>query len=133
MRIGLITVLTDNIENMKIFYSQVLGFEIIEEMKNYIEFRNEGVRFAVTTREEMFRETGHKSYLKPREGQSFELAFPVGSPEDVDKVYNELLAKGATQIKEPMMMPWGRKTGFIADPEGNIHELYSYKVQKTDD
>ena len=133
MRVGLITVLTDNIENMKMFYSQVLGFQIIEEMKNYIEFRNEGVRFAVTTREEMFRETGHESYLKPSEGQSFELAFPVGSPEDVDRVYNELLAKGATQIRKPRMMPWGRKTGFIADPEGNIHELYSYKVRETDD
>lgn len=49
MRIGLITVLTDNIEPMNIFYSQVLGFEIIEELENYVGFKNDGVRFAVTT------------------------------------------------------------------------------------
>jgi catechol-2,3-dioxygenase len=25
------------------------------------------------------------------------------------------------------MMAWGRRTAFFADPEGNIHELYSLK------
>ena len=32
-------------------------------------------------------------------------------------------------LKEPEMMPWGRKTAFISDPDGNIHELYSYKAE----
>lgn len=76
----------------------------------------------------MYRGTCHESYRKPCEGQLFELAFLVGSPEDVDRVYEELVAKGATPLKMPEMMPWGRRTGFIADPEGNIHEIYSYKV-----
>ena len=26
-------------------------------------------------------------------------------------------------------MPWMRKTAFIADPDGNIHEIYSCKVE----
>jgi len=26
-------------------------------------------------------------------------------------------------------MPWGRRTAFIADPEGNIHEVYSLREE----
>lgn len=42
-----------------------------------------------------------KVYKEKRKGQSFELAFPVGSPDDVDRVYKELVAKGATAVREP--------------------------------
>jgi predicted enzyme related to lactoylglutathione lyase len=128
-KIGLITILTDNIESLKSFYSNVFGFTMEHDLGNYLEFRSEGVRFAICEREVMKRATNHPSYGEQRRGQSFELAFPVGSSEDVDRVYNEIVAKGATTIKAPQMMPWGRKTAFIADPDGNIHEIYSYKPE----
>lgn len=129
MKIGLITILTNNIESMKGFYSNVLGFKILEDLGNYVEFENEGVRFALCTRKVMKIHTAHESYSHNSTGQSFELALPAGSPENVDKLYNEIVHNGATPIKAPEMMPWGRKTGFIADPDGNIHEIYSDKSE----
>jgi catechol 2,3-dioxygenase-like lactoylglutathione lyase family enzyme len=129
-KIGLVTVLTDDIASMKIFYSDVLGFEVIEDLGSYVEFRSEGVRFAVCTREVMFEATSQESYKEGRRGQAFELAFPVGTPDDVDRAYEEIVAEGATPVKGPEMMPWGRKTAFIADPEGNIHEIYSYRPEE---
>jgi catechol-2,3-dioxygenase len=132
MKVGLVTVLSEDIHIMKHFYSKVLGFEIIEELPSYVEFRNEGVRFAITTREVMYEGTHHTSYKERRKGQSFELAFPAGTPKNVDKMYQKLIEKGATPISSPEMMPWGRKTGFFADPEGNIHEIYSDKVEHMD-
>jgi lactoylglutathione lyase len=74
-KIGLVTVLTDDIASMKIFYSDVLGFEVIEDLGSYVEFRSEGVRFAVCTREVMFEATSQESYKEGRRGQAFELAF----------------------------------------------------------
>ena len=127
--IGLITILTDDIETMKAFYRDVIGFDIIENLGNYVEFASEGVRFAICLRRVLLESTGHHSYGEPSKGHSFELAFPVGSPEDVDRVYGEVVAKGATPVKEPEMMPWMRKTAFIADPDGNIHKIYSYRVE----
>jgi len=124
-RIGLVTVLADDVETMKAFYGGVLGFEIVEHLGNYIEFRSEGVRFAVCAREVMFTHTGHPSYVEEAYGQRFELAFPAGTPDEVDLLYGELVARGATAVKPPETMPWGRRTAFIADPEGNIHEVYS--------
>jgi catechol 2,3-dioxygenase-like lactoylglutathione lyase family enzyme len=120
-KIGLVTVLTNNIQSLKSFYSDVLGFSIQTDLGNYVEFSSEGVRFAICEEEVMKKATNHLSYQEQRKGQSFELAFPVGSPEDVDRTYSEIVAKGATPIKEPEMMPWRRKTAFFADPDGNIH------------
>ncbi|MBD3173013.1 glyoxalase [Candidatus Bathyarchaeota archaeon] len=126
-RIGLITILTTDITRMKLFYSDVMGFECIEDLGNYVEFRNKGVRFALTTPKVMYEGTEHESYNKDAKGQRFELAFPLSSAEEVEKVYDEIVRKGATPIKTPKLMPWGRTTAFFADPEGNIHELYSLR------
>jgi catechol 2,3-dioxygenase-like lactoylglutathione lyase family enzyme len=126
-RIGLVTILTDNIPSMKEFYGEVLGFEVKEDLGNYVEFVNKGVRFALCTRNVMHEGTGHSSYKKPGVGQAFELAFPLDTPEEVDRAYDEIESKGATPVKGPETMPWGRRTVFFADPDGNIHELYSLK------
>ena len=126
-RIGLVTVLADDVEAMKAFYGGVLGFEIVEHLGSYVEFRSEGVRFAVCARDVMFTHTSHPSYVEEASGQRFELAFPSGTPDEVDLLYGELVARGATAVKPPETMPWGRRTAFIADPEGNIHELYSLR------
>ena len=128
-KVGLITVIVDEIEPMKQFYMDVLSFMVIEDLGNYVEFKSDGVRFSLCTREVMYEATAHDSYRQPRAGQTFELAFPVGTQDDVDRIYREIIGKGVTPIKEPEMMPWGRKTAFIADPEGNIHEIYSYKPE----
>jgi catechol 2,3-dioxygenase-like lactoylglutathione lyase family enzyme len=127
--IGLITILTDDLKPMRAFYSDLLGFEVIEDLENYVEYRNPGVRFAICTREVMYETTGHESYREERGSHAFELAFPVGEPDDVYRVYGEVLAGGATPIKGPEIMTWGRKTAFIGDPDGNIHEIYSYKPE----
>ena len=126
-RIGLISIITGNLPEMKRFYSDVLDFECIEDLESYVEFRNQGVRFALTTTDIMYEGTEHSTYRDERKGQSFELAFPLPSPEDVGKAYDEIIVKGATVVKAPEMMPWGRMTAFFADPDGNIHELYSLR------
>jgi lactoylglutathione lyase len=125
-RIALITILTDNVHGMLDFYKNVLGFNIESQMGDYVEFQNDGVRFSICSRSIMSSVTdNHLSFKEPRSGQSFELAFPLDSHEEVDKVYDEIILKGATPIKVPSDMPWGQRTAFFADPDGNIHELFS--------
>ncbi len=126
-RIGLITIVTSKLSEMKNFYREVLGFECIEELEGYVEFRNEGVRFAITTDDVMFDSTQHQSYRTEKKGQRLELAFPLSDPEAVGVAYDDIIGKGATPVTPPVMMPWGRMTAFFADPDGNIHELYSLR------
>ena len=126
-RIGLITIVTSNLSEMKAFYRDVLGFECIEELDGYVEFRNVGVRFAITTDDVMYEATKHQSYRENKRGQRLELAFPFPNPDAVGVTYDEIVEKGAIPVAPPVMMPWGRMTGFFADPDGNIHELYSLR------
>lgn len=124
-RIDLITILTDDVPRLAAFYRDLLGFTVVTDMGGYVEFASEGVRFSICARTVMYEATGHDSFARPASGQQFELAFPVASPEAVDSSYERLLAQGATAVKGPADMPWGQRTAFFADPDGNIHEIFA--------
>jgi len=124
-KIALITILTNNVPRLVSFYRDILGFSVKNDLDQYVEFENEGVRFAICAHSIMEKATCHPSYSAPRRGQSFELAFPLENPGDVDEAYKQILALGATPIQEPATMPWGQRTAFFADPDGNIHELFA--------
>lgn len=121
-KISLVTIWTDNMEPMKKFYNDVMGFDIINDMENYVEFKNEGVRFALCERKVMAGFSDE--YNDKVNGQRFELAFPCESIGDVDKSYAILLDKGAIGVKSPQNMPWNQRTALFKDPDGNIHELF---------
>ena len=121
-RINLITIWTDHMETMKMFYCNALGFKIQNDLGEYVEFENEGVRFALCLRSVMYPYTdAYRAYC---DGQAFELAFPCDSIDDVDQSYKRLLEQGAEGIHEPQNMPWHQRTALFADPDGNIHELF---------
>lgn len=39
----------------------------------------------------------------------------------------EEIAAGAESVMEPTTEPWGQRTCYIADPEGNLIEIGSFK------
>jgi catechol 2,3-dioxygenase-like lactoylglutathione lyase family enzyme len=126
LKIDLVGIITNNLSVMTNFYTYVMGFSIALQLENYVEFKHEGVRFALTTPLVMADATLHKQYNVTPQGHSFELCFgPLSTPSDVDKVYEELTSKGATPIRSPTDMPWNQRTAFFADPDGNIHELFA--------
>ena len=124
-QIALITIITEDIQTLLQFYCDGLGFSIKTNLGKYIELDHEGVRFALCERSVMQDATGHPSFLESKRGQSFELAFPLNTPGEVDGAYEDILAKGAVPIQAPATMPWGQRTAFFADPDGNIHELFT--------
>lgn len=122
-QINLITIWTNDIDKMKNFYNQVLGFRIENDLGNYVEFENDGARFAICMRNVMY--VYSSEYRKESFGQGFELAFPCENPNDVDKSFKELISKGAISVHEPQDMPWNQRTALFADPDGNIHEIFA--------
>jgi catechol 2,3-dioxygenase-like lactoylglutathione lyase family enzyme len=121
--ISLLTIWTENIEEMKGFYNEVLGFPIINDLGEYVEFENEGVRIAICMRSVMYPYS--EKFTDKAAGQNFELAFPCGSVDELDADYTMLLKKGVKAIHEPENMPWRQRTALFADPNGNIHELFT--------
>jgi len=117
--------MTNDVPALVEFYRDVIGFQVEYNSENNVEFTSEGVRFAVCDRSILETVTGHPSFKDARNGQAFELAFPLDTPEEVDAIYAQIIAKGAIPIKQPDDMPWGQRSAFFADPEGNIHEIFA--------
>lgn len=124
-KIDMVACLTSDLEAMKSFFVKVLGFEILLEVEgSYIEFKHEGVRFALSTHKVMHEATRHESYQQAKRGQVLELAFRCETVEELDQSFGTIVEKGAILITPPSDMPWGQRTAFFADPDGNIHELF---------
>lgn len=54
------------------------------------------------------------------------MALYVDTFQEVDEQYQNAISKGATSLLEPTTEPWGQRTCFIADPEGNVIEIGSW-------
>jgi uncharacterized glyoxalase superfamily protein PhnB len=58
-------------------------------------------------------------------GPAVSLAFLCDSPADVDRLYAELVAAGATGHREPWDAFWGQRYATLRDPDGNGVDLFA--------
>ena len=109
------------------FYRDVLGFEITEpENAVNVYLKKDGVLFMLYERKNFEKMTGHAyEYLKGLNGH-YEIALKVDSFSEVDETFAETVSRGAKPVMQPETMPWGQRTCYVADPEGNLIEIGSF-------
>lgn len=109
------------------FYRDVLGFEIKEgEDAVNVYLIKDGTLFMLYGRKDFEGMTDRKyEYVKGLNGHS-EIALYVDTFDEVDRMYREVVSKGAVSVLEPTTEPWGQRTCYIADPEGNLIEIGSF-------
>ena len=109
------------------FYRDVLGFAIKEdENTSNVYLVKDGTLFLLYGREDFEKLTSKKyAYLKGVNAHS-EMALYVDTFEEVDVEYQNAIQNGASSLLEPTTEPWGQRTCFIADPEGNVIEIGSW-------
>ena len=109
------------------FYRDVLGFEIKEdENTSNVYLVKDGTLFLLYGRKDFEKMTNKRfEYLQGTNAQS-EMALYVDTFQEVDEQYQYAISKGATSLLEPTTEPWGQRTCFIADPEGNVIEIGSW-------
>ncbi len=72
----------------------------------------------------------------PAEGSGFRgvtLAMNLGSTAEVDAVFAEWIACGATSVVEPHKAFWGGYSSYVADPDGHLWELAHNPYARLDD
>ena len=108
-------------------YANSLGFEITEgENAVNVYLVKDGTLFMLYERKNFEKMTSRKyEYLKGFNGH-FEIALYVDTFEEVDSEYAKAIEKGARSVLEPTTEPWGQRTCYIADPEGNLIEIGSF-------
>ncbi|MDO4666566.1 MAG: VOC family protein [Streptococcus sp.] len=109
------------------FYRDILGFEIKEnEDTKHVYLVKDGTLFLLYSRDDFEKMTSKKyQYLKGVNAHS-EIALYVDTYEEVDEQYNNAISHGVTSLLEPTTEPWGQRTCFISDPEGNVIEIGSW-------
>ncbi len=109
------------------FYRDVLGFEIKEEENTTnVYLVKDGTLFLLYRRTDFEKMTGSKfGYANGTNGH-YEIALSVENYDAVDKAYDLVIKKGATPVMEPNTEPWGQRTCYISDPEGNLVEIGSF-------
>ena len=121
----------EDMPTMVRFYRDVLGFDITEgEDAENVYLVKDGTLFMLYGRKNFEKMTSRKyEYLKGFNGH-FEIALSVDTFDDVDVAYADAVAKGARAVLEPTTEPWGQRTCYIADPEGNLIEIGSFEGRK---
>lgn len=109
------------------FYRDILNFEIREdENASNVYLVKDGTLFLLYRRtdfEKMINRTFE--YASGINGH-YEIALSVDNYEAVDLTFKEVVSKGATPVLEPTTEPWGQRTCYISDPEGNLIEIGSF-------
>ncbi len=115
-----VIILCNDMEKMRDFYSDILGFEIEFESKG------KNVGFRVGTLYISLRPRGrtYDGAKIDHDSASIQLSFRV-PPADVDIAYETLKRKAVKIIEKPTNQDWHHRTLFFKDPENNILEIYA--------
>lgn len=127
MKLDGVGLMVKDMPTMVRFYRDVLGFEIkdAEDTEN-VYLVKDGTVFMLYRRRDFEQMLSRKfEYLKGINGH-FELALSVDTFAQVDEEYKKAVKKGAAPILTPTTEPWGQRTCYIADPEGNLIEIGSF-------
>ena len=105
------------------FYRDTLGLQVreSESTSNSVSFQIDNVYFFLLEAEGAAQMVSSQP-LDLSLGESPRALLAAGV-EDVDAAYQMLSAKGVRFLRPPTDQPWGLRTAYFADPEGNLWEI----------
>ncbi len=113
---------------MVAFYRDVAGFPLEwDGIDPSVIVELDGLRFMMYSRQDFENLTGQAFTYPEGTNGTFELALDADTPEEVDKEYARMVSLGAVPVSEPKTYPWGLRSSYVADPEGNLIEIATWK------
>lgn len=114
-----ICLVTKNVPALAKFYTEVLGIDA-EGDDVHVELNTEGASITIFSAEGMEK-------MAPRSMQgagygSFTIGFRVT---DVDAEYERLKTLGIEFVKLPATHPWGSRSVWFRDPDGNVVNFFA--------
>ena len=112
--------ITNNVNQLVEFYELILMLKAQKSGEDYAEFRTTVGVLA------LFSATAQEKYIpgsaNAAKNESVILEFEVS---DVDKEYARLQRLVKTWVKPPTTQPWGTRSIYFRDPDGNLVDFYA--------
>ncbi len=128
MKFDAVGLFVTDMTKMVCFYRDVIGMQTGWDGKEpNAELKSDGFRLIMFGRDDFEKMTSRKySYPEGTNG-TMELAYEVENFAAVDCAYERMVSLGARPVMPPTTEPWGQRTCYIADPDGNLIEIGSFK------
>jgi catechol 2,3-dioxygenase-like lactoylglutathione lyase family enzyme len=112
--------ITKNVNQLIQFYEPILALKAQRSGEDYAEFSTPVGVLAI------FSAAAQEKYIPgsaiPASNKSMILEFQVA---DVDKEYARLQSLVKTWVKPPTTQPWGTRSTYFRDPDGNLVDFYA--------
>lgn len=121
-RLSIVTLGAWNMSVLRSFYRGLGWTELRDGDESWTGFLLGGVLLALFPMHDLTAEAAPGS-PEPTTWSGVGLACAVDTRDDVDRCFAAAVAAGATRVTDPNDRPWGGRSAFIADPEGNRWEF----------
>ena len=112
--------ITKDVKKLVGFYEPVLGLKAVWSGEDYAEFRTGGAVLAI------FAAEAQEKYIpgsaEAGQNKGVILEFRVG---DVDREYGRLQSLVKVWVKPPTTQPWGTRSIYFRDPDGNLVDFFA--------
>lgn len=112
--------ITENLDQMVQFYESILELKAERSGDDYVEFHTGAPVLAI------FLASAQEKYIpgsaEAAKNKSVILEFRVA---DVDKEYARLQSLVKTWVKPPTTQPWGDRSIYFRDPDGNLVDFFT--------
>lgn len=126
-QLGSICLITENVAELRDFYKDVLQCPA-EDSEIFVSFPTEGAQLTI------FHTAGMEQMAPgSMEGAGTGGAVLEFEVEDVDAEYARLLKLHVPIVKSPTTQPWGLRSVWFRDPDGNIVNFYARVKESEND
>ena len=133
VNVGVILFVED-MKKMVLFYKNIMGFDTDWDGGLWAEFKTKSgpLSLAMYDRKNFAKAVGESYYPPKGINLTMEIAIWLPKFSDVDIEYERLMALGIKSFTgKPVTFPFGIRSFYIADPEGNLLDIGSTGQEET--
>ncbi|WP_062521099.1 VOC family protein [Demequina silvatica] len=119
-RVSFVTLGVADLARARAFY-EAWGWEAAQAQEDIVFFQANGTVIGLFGLADLAKDQGRPGAALGVGAMTLAQNYPTEA--EVDAVFEDALAAGATLLKRPEKVFWGGYSGYVADPDGHVWEL----------